>query len=124
MIVNRESDYNNIKNVFTDLNVLSQCIRRQTCQKMNLSVASNIMKQINSKIGGESIRIKLPSFMKTSKVMIVGMDVCHASKNSIVGFVASTNSSCTNFYQDIIVQAKGQEIVKRDLDRVYTNALD
>lgn len=82
------------------------------------------MKQINSKIGGESIRIKLPSFMKTSKVMIVGMDVCHASKNSIVGFVASTNSSCTNFYQDIIVQAKGQEIVKRDLDRVYTNALD
>lgn len=56
--------------------------------------------------------------------MVVGMDVCHGGKNSIVGFVASTNSTCTSFYQDIICQAKGQEIVKEDLDRVYRNALD
>jgi len=49
-----------------------------------MSVASNIMKQINSKIGGESVRVKLPEFMTTSKVMIVGIDVCHQGKNSIV----------------------------------------
>lgn len=65
---------------------------------MNMSVASNIMKQINSKVGGESVRIKFPSFMSSSKIMVVGMDVCHASKNSIVGFVASTNPTCTSFY--------------------------
>lgn len=124
MVVNRESDYKGIKEIFTDLNVLSQCIRRFTCQRMNMSVASNIMKQINSKLGGESVRIKLPRFMSASKVMVVGMDVCHASKNSIVGFVASTNPACTSFYQDIICQAKGQEIVKKDLDRVYGNALE
>jgi len=91
---------------------------------MNMSVASNIMKQINSKLGGESIRIKLPSFMSASKVMVVGMDVCHGGKNSIVGFVATTNDTCTSFYQDIICQAKGQEIVTEDLDRVYRNALN
>ena len=30
MVVNYESDYVNIKNVFTDLNVMSQCIRKYT----------------------------------------------------------------------------------------------
>jgi hypothetical protein len=58
---------------------------------MNLSMASNIMKQINSKVGGESLRMKLPEFMHKEKVMVIGIDVCHAGKKSVVGFVASTN---------------------------------
>jgi len=124
MIVNRDSDYQDVKRVFTDLNVMSQCIRRQTAQKFNMSVASNIMKQINSKLGGESLRIKLPKFMETSKVMIIGIDVCHASKQSVVGFVASTNRHCTSFFSDIICQPKNQEIVKKDLDRIFNSALN
>jgi hypothetical protein len=60
-----------------------------------MSVASNIMKQINSKIGGESIRVKFPEFMNKFKVMIIGIDVCHQGKNSMVGFSASTNKYCT-----------------------------
>lgn len=125
MIVNREQDYQDVKRVFTDLNVMSQCIRRQTAQKFNMSVASNIMKQINSKLGGESLRIKLPKFMESSNVMVIGIDVCHASKSSsVVGVVASTNKHCTSFSSDIICQAKGQEIVKKDLDRVFNNALN
>ena len=71
-----------------------------------MSVASNIMKQINSKIGGESIRVKFPEFMSKYKVMIVGIDVCHQGKNSIVGFSASTNKQCTSFYSDVIIQTK------------------
>lgn len=90
---------------------------------MNMSVASNIMKQINSKVGGESVRIKLPPFMTKSNVMVIGIDVCHAGKNSVVGFVASTNTHCTSFYSDIIIQAKNQEIVKKDLDRCLMNAI-
>jgi aubergine-like protein len=88
-----------------------------------MSVASNIMKQINSKIGGESVRVKLPEFMTSNKVMIVGIDVCHQGKNSIVGFSASTNRYCTSFYSDVIIQAKNQEIVKKDLDRCLIKAL-
>ena len=68
-----------------------------------MSVASNIMKQINSKIGGESIRVKFPEFMNKFKVMVIGIDVCHQGKNSMVGFSASTNKYCTQFCSDLIV---------------------
>ena len=105
------------------MNILSQCVLKRTVRKFNMSVASNIMKQINSKIGGESVRVKLPEFMTSNKVMIVGIDVCHQGKNSIVGFSASTNRYCTSFYSDVIIQAKNQEIVKKDLDRCLVKAL-
>ena len=82
------------------------------------------MKQINTKIGGESVRVKLPDFMKTSNVMVIGIDVCHAGMNSIVGVVASTNAHCSSFYSDIIIQKKYQEIVKNDLDKFLDRALN
>ena len=109
--------------MLTRLNVLSQVVTKSTAMKMNLSVASNIMKQINSKVGGESLRIKWPDFMKTNKVMVIGIDVCHAGQKSVVGFVASTNEHCTKFFSDIIIQRKNQEIVKQDLDKCLVNAL-
>ena len=88
-----------------------------------MSVASNIMKQINSKAGGESINVKLPKSIGKSRVMLIGIDVCHAGKNSVVGFVATTNRQFTSHYSDIILQPKYQEIVKNDLDRCLTEAL-
>lgn len=103
---------------------MSQGVQKRQCGKMNMSVASNIMKQINSKIGGESIRLKFPEFMEKNNVMVIGIDVCHAGKKSVVGFVATTNSSCTSGYSDIIVQPKGQELVKRELGRCLSNACD
>jgi hypothetical protein len=48
---------------------------------MNLSVASNIMKQINTKVGGESVRLMLPETMQKltkERIMVIGIDVCHA----------------------------------------------
>ena len=56
--------------------------------------------------------------------MVIGIDVCHAGKKSVVGFCASTNASCTQYYSDIIIQPKYQEIVKKDLDRCLINAID
>ena len=103
VILQKENDYSKVKGIFSEHNMLTQFIRKFTAKKMNLSVASNIMKQVNSKIGGESIRIKLPKFMEEEHVMVIGIDVCHAGKKSIVGFVASTNSSCTSVYSDIVI---------------------
>ena len=60
IVVNYENEYQNFKNIFSGMNILSQCVLKRTVRKFNMSVASNIMKQINSKIGGESVRIKLP----------------------------------------------------------------
>lgn len=91
MILDRRNDYPKIKGIFTRKNIMSQVILKQTSRKMNLSVASNIMKQINSKLGGDSIRVKFPEFMQKERVMVIGIDVCHAGKKSVVGFCASTN---------------------------------
>jgi len=35
----------------------------------------------------------MPEFVKKEKVMIIGIDVCHSGKKSVVGFCASTNQS-------------------------------
>lgn len=56
--------------------------------------------------------------------MLVGIDVCHAGMNSVVGFVATTNSHFTSHYSDIILQAKYAEIVKKDLDKCLGKALN
>ena len=58
-----------------------------------------------------------------SKVMLIGIDVCHAGSNSIVGFVATTNTSFTSHYSDIIIQPKYVEIVKKDLDKCLSRAI-
>lgn len=67
--------------------------------------------------------MKLPAFVTAQRVMVIGIDVCHAGKQSVVGFCASTNASCTQFYNDVIIQPKFQEIVKKDLDRCLINAI-
>jgi len=123
ILLNHENDYPEVKKIFSRLDIMTQCIKAFTAKKMNLSVASNIMKQVNSKVGGESLRMKLPEFMLTEKVMVIGIDVCHAGKKSVVGFCASTNKHQTSYYSDIIIQAKNQELVKNDLDRCLLEAI-
>ena len=55
--------------------------------------------------------------------MAIGIDVCHAGKNSIVGFCATTDSYYNNYSSDIIIQPKFQEIIKKDLDRCLSKAI-
>jgi len=77
---------------------------------------------MNTKVGGESLRLKWPKVMTEQLVMVIGIDVCHSGPNSVVGFCASTNSSYTLFYSDIVVQKKNTEIVSQDLGRCLKNA--
>ena len=44
--------------------------------------------------------------MEKGKVMVIGIDVCHAGQKSVVGFAASTNTACTSYFSDIIIQKK------------------
>ena len=55
--------------------------------------------------------------------MVIGIDVCHAGKHSVCGFAASTNTACTSYYSDFIIQPKNQELVKRDLYHCLKGAL-
>lgn len=118
-----KDDYDKVKRILTELDLLSQIVTKQTSKKINLSVASNVIKQINSKLGGESIRIKMPEVIEKEFVMSIGIDVCHAGGNSIVGFCASTDKFFNNYYNDFIIQPKFQELVKTELDRCLKNAV-
>lgn len=46
-MVNHENDYHTAKKAFAEMSVLTQCFTRRTGKRLNLSVASNIMKQLN-----------------------------------------------------------------------------
>lgn len=122
-MVNHENDYHTAKKAFAELSILTQCFTRRTAKRLNLSVASNIMKQLNQKTGGEHIRVGLPKAVTAAKTMVIGIDVCHAGKHSVCGFAASTNTACTSYYSDFIIQPKNQELVKRDLDHCLKGAL-
>ena len=118
-----QKDYDKVKRLLTELCLLSQVVTKQTSRRINLSVASNIVKQINAKVGGESIRIQMPKAIQKEYVMAIGIDVCHAGANSIVGFNATLDKYYNNSYNDFIVQPKYQELVKNELDRCLKNAI-
>lgn len=65
----------------------------------------------------------MPKPVVDGPTMVIGIDVCHAGKSSIVGFAASTNKACTSYFSDFIIQPKNQEIVKDKLDSCMTRAL-
>ena len=62
-ILGHPKDYPKFKVGYTRNNIMTQMITMSTARKMNLSHASNIMKQVNTKTGGESIRVKLPELI-------------------------------------------------------------
>ena len=64
-----------------DRPVPSQVVKEATIMKRNaLSIMTNVVIQMNCKIGGVPWRVQLP----TSEAMIIGFDVCHdTSKNGI-----------------------------------------
>ena len=92
--------------------------------KFNLSKASNILKQLNSKMGGDLFHLKFPEKMTPMKTMLIGIDVCHAGGNSVVGFAASVNKEMSQYYSDFIVQKKGQEVVTSQIKQCIKNAIE
>jgi aubergine-like protein len=123
-ILDFPSDYPKVKRVLTELNLLSQIITKSTAKRFNLSVASNVIKQINSKLGGESIRLEMPSLVSKELIMVIGIDVCHSGPNSIVGFCATLDNTFNRYYNDFIIQPKFQELVENKLDKCLRNALE
>ena len=75
--------------------------------KFNLSKATNILRQINSKAGGDLYKMKFPESLSTKRTMLIGIDVCHSGPQSIVGFSASINADMSQYYSDFLVQKKG-----------------
>jgi aubergine len=102
--------------------VISQVIAARTVRKMNLSVATNVLKQINSKLGGDLFHLNFTKELSVN-TMLIGLDVCHAGSKSIVGFCASINRTMSQYYSEKLVQSKGQEIVDKQLKDAIKRAL-
>lgn len=76
IVIKNESLYNAYKNICYSQNVITQVVNARTCYKMNMSVASNVLRQINSKIGGDLYNMDFPKEISPN-TMLIGIDVCH-----------------------------------------------
>lgn len=122
-VLSNTGNYGRYKEVFMRYKVPSQVITYANASKFNLSKASNILRQINSKAGGDLYELQFPETFNTRKTMLVGIDVCHAGPNSIVGFSASTNKELSQYYSDHFVQKKNQELLDDKLSALFKAAL-
>jgi len=91
VVLQRESNYEWVKEMMLKYNIPSQVVTTRNGSKFNLSKAGNILKQMNSKMGGDLYRLKFPENVEKRRTMLIGIDVCHAGQKSVVGFAASTN---------------------------------
>lgn len=127
VVLGDENLYQRYKQLFRQYQIPSQVVTARTGNKFNLSKASNVLKQINSKMGGDLFNIKLPDKLTSPnmRAMLIGIDVCHAGGNSsVVGFAASVNRELSQYYSDFIVQRKGQEVVNSQLKDCIKRALE
>jgi len=56
--------------------------------------------------------------------MLIGIDVCHAGANSVVGFVASINKDMSQYYSEHFLQKKNQEIVNTHMTEALMRAIN
>ncbi|XP_056135759.1 piwi-like protein 2 [Lampris incognitus] len=74
------------------------------------SISQKILLQLNCKLGGELWTVNIP----LKHLMVVGVDVHHDAKRktqSVMGFVASLNSSLTQWYSRVNFQIANEEII-------------
>ena len=102
-ILDRESSYKTVKEVCHMYQVPSQVITARNARSFNMTEASNILRQINSKTGGDLYHMKFPEAMDSMRTMLIGIDVCHAGPTSVVGFSASINAEMTQYYSQYLV---------------------
>jgi len=122
-VLGYENNYPAYKEVFQHYSIPSQVITVRNGRSFNASKASNILRQINSKIGGDLFNMKFPDILSKKRTMLIGIDVCHSGPNSIVGFSASTNQEMSQYYSEHIVQKKGQEIVQKCMKEALKKAI-
>lgn len=108
--------YKKIKQLcYLDLGILSQIVLTSTLEKKGYkSICSKLVQQIIVKVGSKlwvpELSKKLPQNM-----MLVGADICldRMNKNkSVVAFCASLDSTFTKYYNRVVFQKRGKEIIE------------
>ncbi|KAF7199718.1 piwi-like protein 2 isoform X1 [Nothobranchius furzeri] len=113
MVGNRDDLYSAIKKLCcVNSPIPSQAINVRTIsqQQKLRSVAQKILLQVNSKLGGELWTVSVP----LKNLMVIGVDVHHDTSKkhqSVMGYVASLNSSLTRWYSRVTFQAPTEELI-------------
>nr|AID66627.1 Piwil2 [Monopterus albus] len=114
LVGNREDIYSAIKKICCVQHpVPSQAINIRTISQQHKlrSVAQKILLQINSKLGGELWTVSVP----LKRMMVIGVDVHHDNSKahqSVMGFVASMNSSLTRWFSRVTFQTPTEELIR------------
>ncbi|XP_068616993.1 piwi-like protein 2 [Brachionichthys hirsutus] len=113
VIGNRDDLYGAIKKLCCVKSPIpSQVINARTISQTQklMGIAQKILLQINCKLGGELWTVSVP----LKHLMVVGVDVHHDTtkkRQSVMGFVASVNSSLTRWYSRVTFQTPTQELI-------------
>ena len=101
------------------LGVPSQFILVPTVRKP-ITVYTNLLKQMNSKIKQDLYRINIPKDF--ANAMVVGVDACHAGRDSIIGLAATYTPYFTQHYTEVAHQALDKENIGKGKDQPKKDA--
>ncbi|XP_024131617.1 piwi-like protein 2 isoform X1 [Oryzias melastigma] len=110
---NRDDLYSAVKKLCClQCPIPSQVINVRTIsqQQKLRGIAQKILLQMNSKLGGELWTVSIP----LKSLMVIGVDVHHDTSKkhqSVMGFVASVNSSLTHWHSRVIFQTPTEELI-------------
>ncbi len=94
----QEHFYTAVKNkINSDNPIISQFVTAKTINRDNDRIYLNIVRQINAKLGADLWRMNFGTEI-SNKTMLVGIDVCHKGKQSIIGFVATYDPYMCKYY--------------------------
>merc|ERR1740123_1815523 len=96
--------------MFDKFRMASQVITNRNARSFNASKASNILRQINSKMRGDLFDMKFPAVMDQLQTMLVGI-------------AASTNQQMSQYYSDYLLVPKGQEIIDTKMKDLIRKAI-
>jgi hypothetical protein len=75
-----EKNYPMYKLIFDKYRIPSQVVTGRNARSFNASKASNIIRQMNSKVRGDLFTMKFPEVIEASRTMLIGIDVCHSGR--------------------------------------------
>ena len=101
-----------IKKALVEMGCISQFILANTVfsKSKALGVFSNLLKQMNAKVGLDLYRVSLPNLAKT---MIVGTNYANNGGKTYFGFSSSYTSSLTQHFSKVTQH----DLPKREKDR-------
>jgi hypothetical protein len=122
-VFQRENNYEMFKEVMLQYSIPSQVVTFRNANKFNLSKATNIIRQVNSKAGGDLYYLKFPEVLDKKRTMLIGIDVCHAGPKSVVGLSCSINKEMSQYFSEHFIQPKGKEIVQDGMKEALMKAI-